>query len=52
MELRLDCGETAILSRITAEALADLGLAPGDTAYAVIKTVTIARASASGRPSD
>ncbi|MEL6217506.1 MAG: molybdenum ABC transporter ATP-binding protein [Pseudomonadota bacterium] len=51
VELRLECGGTAILSRITAEALADLGLAPGDTAFAVIKTVTIARASASGRPS-
>ncbi|MEM9146784.1 MAG: molybdenum ABC transporter ATP-binding protein [Pseudomonadota bacterium] len=49
VEIRLDCGGTALLARITAEALADLGLSKGSAAFAVIKTVTIARASAKAR---
>lgn len=49
VELRLDCGGTAILSRITAEALADLDLSPGAPAHAIVKTVTISRASAAPR---
>lgn len=36
-------GEGEILARITRRALADLGLAPGDTVHAVLKAMSVAR---------
>ncbi|GMG84267.1 molybdenum ABC transporter ATP-binding protein [Paralimibaculum aggregatum] len=47
-DIRLDCAGTPILARITQAAVAELGLAPGRMVWAVIKTVSIARASGSG----
>ncbi|MBD3765242.1 MAG: molybdenum ABC transporter ATP-binding protein [Rhodobacterales bacterium] len=36
-------GESEIVARITRRALADLGLAPGDTVHAVLKAMSVAR---------
>jgi molybdate transport system ATP-binding protein len=38
-DLRLDCGGQAILARLTQRSVKRLGLSPGMTVYAVIKTV-------------
>jgi len=39
LDLRLDCGGQAILARLTQRSIETLGLMPGTTVYAVIKTV-------------
>ncbi|MBX4990734.1 molybdate transport system ATP-binding protein [Rhizobium binae] len=41
VEIRLDCGGDAILSRITALSCERLDLRPGNTVFAVIKTVAL-----------
>jgi len=48
-DLRLDCGGTDLLARVTRQACAELGLAPGRPVFAIVKTVSIARAA--GPPS-
>jgi molybdate transport system ATP-binding protein len=42
-DIRLDCGGTHLLARITARSVARLGLTPGTELYAVIKSVTVDR---------
>jgi len=41
-------GEDEILARITRRALADLGLAPGDTVHAILKIMSVARDHVAG----
>jgi len=41
LEIQVDCGGDAILSRITQLSSERLGLAMGATVYAVIKTVAL-----------
>jgi molybdate transport system ATP-binding protein len=41
IELRLDCGGENLLVRLTAKSVDALGLSPGRSVYAVIKTVSI-----------
>jgi molybdate transport system ATP-binding protein len=47
VELRLDCNGQTVLARVTRQSIATLGLAPGRTAYAVIKSITFDRSSVS-----
>lgn len=42
LDLRLDCGGAALLSRLTPAAVADLGLAPGSAVHVVMKSVALA----------
>ncbi|TNF58553.1 MAG: molybdenum ABC transporter ATP-binding protein [Rhodobacteraceae bacterium] len=42
--VQLACGQDLLLARITRRSADALGLQPGDTAYAIVKTVSIARA--------
>ncbi|WP_374331955.1 molybdenum ABC transporter ATP-binding protein [Aestuariivirga sp.] len=41
VNVRLDCGGSAVVSRITRRSAAALGLAPGTPAFAVVKTVSV-----------
>jgi molybdate transport system ATP-binding protein len=41
-DLRLRCGPTALIARITRASLERLALAPGTPAFAIIKSVTVA----------
>jgi molybdate transport system ATP-binding protein len=41
VEVGIDCGGDAVLSRITALSCERLGLAPGHPVFAVIKTVAL-----------
>jgi molybdate transport system ATP-binding protein len=43
VDLRLDLGGTSLLARLTRQSIHDLGLAPGSSVYAVIKSVTFDR---------
>ena len=39
--LRLRVGQTALLARVTADAVSRLGLAPGGTVWALVKSVSL-----------
>ena len=41
--LRLDCGTTPLLARVTRRSVAELGLQPGDTLFAQLKSVALLR---------
>ena len=41
VNVTLDCAGAAVLARITRKSAAGLGLAPGHTAYAVVKAVSV-----------
>lgn len=43
VEVRLDCNGQKVRARISRMALADLGLVPGDTAWALIKSISFDR---------
>jgi molybdate transport system ATP-binding protein len=45
VDLRLDLGGTTLLARLTRKSLHDLGLVPGSTVFAVIKSVTFDRSN-------
>jgi molybdate transport system ATP-binding protein len=47
-EVRLDLAGTALLSRVTREAIAELGLAPGREVYILVKTIAFDRRSLLG----
>lgn len=49
--VRLDCGGAALLARITRKSLDALGLAPGRTVQAVIKSVSMDRRAGDAPPS-
>ena len=49
--VRLDCGGAALLARITRKSLDTLGLAPGRTVQAVIKSVSMDRRAGDAPPS-
>jgi len=50
VDVRLALGAVSIWSRITTLAQEQLALAPGQPAYALLKTVTVARRDIAGRP--
>lgn len=45
VNVRLDCGGAAVLARITRQSAAGLGLAPGQTVFAVVKAVSVSAPS-------
>lgn len=45
VEVRLDCGGAALLARVTRQSVHSLGLIPGKTCYAVIKSIAFDRRS-------
>lgn len=49
-DVQLLCGSTRLVSRITAASRARLKLEPGSAVYAIVKSVTVERAGASGTP--
>jgi molybdate transport system ATP-binding protein len=49
--VRLRCGQEHLLARVTQRSVAALGLAPGRSCYAVIKSVAIAKGDVGGRVS-
>jgi len=46
MDVSIDCNGVTVLSRITRQSAEVLGLAPGRSVYAVVKTVSVDRTSA------
>ncbi|MEM1344730.1 MAG: molybdenum ABC transporter ATP-binding protein [Pseudomonadota bacterium] len=44
-DIRLECAGTGLLARVTKSAVAELGLRPGLELFAIIKTVSLTRAS-------